>query len=111
MFYLLLKMFKILSNVKHVATDIMFCGKSLCMFYQLVMKISRKLVIMQAQLFGMFVWVMWVFSCCRKYPQNNFLMVSLSLKIFSMMRFVQAANMASFIVFLSQAQRVELQQY
>ena len=99
---------QILSNVKHVAAHIMFVEKekNLCMFYQLVMNISRKLVIMQAQLFGMLGWVMWVSSGCRKYPQNNFLMVFLSFKIFSMMRFVQAANMASLIVFLSQAQGV-----
>ena len=104
---------QILSNVKHVAADIMFCGKRKESLYVLSAsdEYIKKAVIMQAQRFGMLVWIMRVFSCCRKYPQNNFLMVSLSLKIFSMMRFVQAANMTSLIVFLSQAHGVELQQY
>ena len=81
---------QILSNVKQSLLISCFVEKekNLCMFYQLVMNISRKLVIMQAQRFGMLVWVMWVLNCCRKYPQNNFLMVSLFLKISSMMRFV-----------------------
>ena len=59
---------QILSNVKHVVVDILFFEneKNPCMFYRLGMNISRKLVIMQAQRFGMLVCVRWVFQLLQK---------------------------------------------